>query len=489
MLLNEPAPRGVNDDPGPGKALFFANIVLIIFAGLFAFKCAQNLLDSTFRSNRFYSYYLPAVLAALLLLSLKLRPRIKLNCVIVILSSAVGLLLANLCLLLPHPAPATFARRAGRQFDGRTQFEVVLDLRREGIDACPMLGAPVLLAQDVRRNSPIRIDGAETLPLGGISRRPTVQFNESGLWPVYDADEHGFHNPRGIWTAAKIDIGIVGDSFTHGCCVLSDRNWVSKIREHHPLTLNLGMGGNGPLLELAALREYLPALKPGIVLWAYCPNDLRDLRSVEKHSSLLLRYLENDSIQGLISRQEKIDASLMDFVAKHEPGARRWPPRLQAIGLSRRSLPLWVQDVVVGTEYTEASKLVRSLRLEDVRGLLSSAFVPDINAPGETDLELFAKILARAAATTASWNGKLFFVYLPSSDLAGSPDELRLRESVLRIVESLGLPIIDLYPPMKSHRDRASLFYYPGSHYSEAGHRVAGLAVLDFLSQAGVHGS
>ena len=38
--------------------------------------------------------------------------------------------------------------------------------------------------------------------------------------------------------------------------------------------INLGKGGNGPILEYAALKEYGEPLRPRIVLWFYFENDL-----------------------------------------------------------------------------------------------------------------------------------------------------------------------------------------------------------------------
>lgn len=45
-----------------------------------------------------------------------------------------------------------------------------------------------------------------------------------------------------------------------------------------PRTLNLGMGGIGPLHELAILKEYGSVVRPKVVLWVYYEgNDLADL--------------------------------------------------------------------------------------------------------------------------------------------------------------------------------------------------------------------
>ena len=45
-------------------------------------------------------------------------------------------------------------------------------------------------------NPEIAVDGAEVLPLSGISNRVTVLCNESGKYAIYDSDQRGFHNPK-----------------------------------------------------------------------------------------------------------------------------------------------------------------------------------------------------------------------------------------------------------------------------------------------------
>ena len=65
--------------------------------------------------------------------------------------------------------------------------------------------------------------GAELLPLGGISRRLTVDCKEADAEPfmTYTTDEHGFNNPPGLWRA-PLDLAAVGDSFTAVVCVAKD---------------------------------------------------------------------------------------------------------------------------------------------------------------------------------------------------------------------------------------------------------------------------
>ena len=73
---------------------------------------------------------------------------------------------------------------------------------------------------------------------------------------------------------------MVGDSFAHGCCVARPNDISSVLRNlSNKSVLTLGMGGNGPLIEYAALREYLDK-KVKKVLWIYYEgNDLKSLKN------------------------------------------------------------------------------------------------------------------------------------------------------------------------------------------------------------------
>jgi hypothetical protein len=80
--------------------------------------------------------------------------------------------------------------------------------------------------------------------------------------------------------------------------------------------INLGVGGFGPLLELAALTEYLRPLQPPVVLWGFFEgNDLTEDLPSESHSPLLDTYLRDESFsQGLIGRREEVEAALRDYL-------------------------------------------------------------------------------------------------------------------------------------------------------------------------------
>jgi len=40
---------------------------------------------------------------------------------------------------------------------------------------------------------------------------------------IYEGDEHGFHNPMGLYYPGQVDVVALGDSYVHGACVKSDQ--------------------------------------------------------------------------------------------------------------------------------------------------------------------------------------------------------------------------------------------------------------------------
>src|SRR5262249_10567113 len=145
----------------------------------------------------------------------------------------------------------------------------------------------------------------------GVSGADTLLCNENGDWVRYRSDRRGFNNSDEVWQLPSLDIAALGDSFVHGYCISRDRNFVDLIHQHDAATLNLGMAGDGPLLMLATLEEYLPPLRPKTVLWFYYEgNDLTDLQT-ERRSPLLERYLQDGFTQPDLARQRDIDRAIL----------------------------------------------------------------------------------------------------------------------------------------------------------------------------------
>ncbi|HEX2226027.1 MAG TPA: hypothetical protein VHM64_02730, partial [Candidatus Binatia bacterium] len=102
------------------------------------------------------------------------------------------------------------------------------------------------------------------------------------------------------------------------------------------------------------------------------------------------------------------------------------------------------------------------------------------SAVGPAELNLFREVLANAKSSTEAWNGKLYFVYLPEWDRYGRPESAnKHREAVLRFVEELNIPVVDLDRAFQARGDPLSLFPFRRfGHYNEEGNRVVAETVL-----------
>ena len=225
------------------------------------------------------------ILALLMSVALRLHFDQKINVLLVTGASVTALYIAEIILLYlatitPMDIWAESARKAGIHFDRRTRIEVVQDLEATGVDAVPGISPSFVLKSSGKNTykSTLRLDGHELLPLGSISDRVTVHCNELGEYTIYKSDDHGFNNPKGHWALKPIDVALLGDSFTLGACVPTGKSFAALVADAYPATLNLAADSNGPLLELATLREYLEDVRPRIVVWVYYEgNDLDDL--------------------------------------------------------------------------------------------------------------------------------------------------------------------------------------------------------------------
>jgi hypothetical protein len=435
-----------------------------------------------------------------LLLRLRLRPAIRINTVLMLMALGISLWTSELALAVLDDLTlvqkrmhwlsfqsgedhanerASGTNTSAISFDRRSRAEVLSDLRTKGTDAWPAIPPQVLFSRQGAsyQNPLIQVEGAPLLPLGGISSTTTVHCNENGYYVIYESDEHGFHNPKGLWSTAPLDIAVIGDSYAHGACVKTDANFVSLIRQHYPATLNLGNDGNGPLLELATLKEYVPALRPRLVLWFYFErNDIGELFAEKQ--TFLTKYLTPGYEQGLAAKQTEIDRALKVHVE-----------RVMADLTSRIDMSMLFKHIFVPLSSLDALEEV--ITLWHIRSRLAILYKPKyerqtrrpMSVRTNEEIDLFGKVLSEAKTTVAGWGGTLIFVYLPQYQRYNN---LKLanpyRDQVLQIVRNLGLSVIDLHPTFEAQADPLKLFpFRRDGHYNEIGHQTVAEEVLTFL--------
>jgi hypothetical protein len=439
-------------------------------------------------------YFFPAVLAVVFLLSLQLEDTHKINAALLCLSSGISIYCAELYLsFMANRAPVgpiwryseekkyeilSLARAFGVSFDTRSKFQVVSDLRNNGIDAVPTVtGKTLLLEKDAppidflkQMGAPVESDSTAQsrplLPIGGISNKVTVFCNESGKHTIYKSDIYGFRNPEGVWNSDRVQIATLGDSFTLGGCVGTEESFVGLIRERYPATLNLGTAGQGPLLMLAALREYAYIKRPKALLWFFYEDDYEDLK-FEIKSPLLLNYLDNGFRQNLLTRQPEIDKILSEYVERE---------------MATEKAKAHVKETLIDPKHVSTIATLPTLRqkLGLVLGNESMEASP-LNEPGTA---LFTKVLFQANKAVEAQAGRLYFVYLPGWTRYGKPHlEFPQRDRILAAVRSLEIPVIDMHRTFNRSGNPLDFFTFRRmGHYNSTGHKLVAEEVLSSVT-------
>ena len=403
----------------------------------------------------------------------KLRSRYA-NLVLFVVSLFTAIYIAELFMLFFLPdmdsisKRVDMAKKSGISFDARDWVEVVETFAKEGVYVTPYFCPQRYMGLKSRYNAGMKMED-QILPLNGLADSQTIMCNENGKYTIYDSDEHGFNNPKGMFSEKDIDILLVGDSFTHGACVEPGEDIGSMIRDSGKNVINLGIGGNGPLLELATLIEFGKSVKPKVVLWLYYEeNDVDNLIS-EMKSSILLKYLNKRNFsQNLINRQPEIDRFVTDVAAKYMDYSKlRIKDKLRK-KMKEKSYNFIVQGVV---------------KLRILRKRLRLLTLPVSNSAAPPPL--FKEILKNANDVSAEWGGKLYFIYLPEwARYARGVDHkvFRRRDKVLSIVKDLNIPIIDMHEIIASQP--VPLTFFPFrlyGHYTKEGYSLTAQTILDKL--------
>jgi hypothetical protein len=348
--------------------------------------------------------------------------------------------------------------------------------------------------------------GERIFPLGQVADLPTIMCREGARpFAEFEADERGFNNPKGIW-GKPVDVMFIGDSMTYGACLPNRDHFVAQIRERFPSTLNLGLGGLGPLVELAQMREFVPKTKPKFIFYMYDENnDLYFMSPTgdsdivrENRNSILRKYLTDDRFsQHVYERQSEINAALKqladEWIAKGlaERTPLRTVTRFLGLPLTRASLPTLDAITVSGTVLPAngaEGPTPGSSNVERIRQ------TPQATVPvkdGESDLgidyfEEFKQIFSKMVQLSNEAGARFVFVNIPAYQTICDGIDHPLKKRVLDFVQQSGVDFIDLELDFRNADKtigRNELFAVPpcGGHFSERGYKVIGDRLLQYL--------
>jgi hypothetical protein len=304
----------------------------------------------------------------------------------------------------------------------------------------------------------------EIFPLSGISNILTINCNENGYFSRYHSDRYGFNNKDELWNK-EIDLITIGDSFTHGACVNYPHTFAGNFNLKFN-TLNLGYGGNGPLMELGTIKEYIDIINPKKVIWIFSDvNDLKDIQKEFKHQ-ILKRYVTEKSFLQNLKEKQNIINNLQSNVVNKEFNKH----------LNKKRRILNYEDL----------KFKNILYLSNLKNLIRYQFKIDIAKDEifeEGVFELFDKVIFEANRVVKKNGAELYFVFLPRfpGKIKKSSFRFQTYQKILSITKKHGIKVIDLHNLLFNKlKDPKSFF--PGrvaAHYTEYGYRVASEVILE----------
>jgi hypothetical protein len=269
--------------------------------------------------------------------------------------------------------------------------------------------------------------------LSHASHASIVECNESGEYLVYQTDEFGFNNPRGLIANGRISIATLGESHALGHCVPQAHSLIGLLRQTYPRTANFAMAGGSTLSTLATFREYVEPLRPPLVLWFVNPHGVVD--EDELKDPVLIRYLDPTFSQRLRERQPDVDRVI----------------RSLAIGVQAEHDRAAKHAIEHANSFTRIPLLSRLRERQYVSLWRSSR--------GRLDLGSFVQGLTLARETARRWGGELVLVILPTYDEVVDKQTSRVRqEHVMRALTERGIPVIDGVTPFVSQPDPAALY-------------------------------
>jgi hypothetical protein len=294
---------------------------------------------------------------------------------------------------------------------------------------------------------------------------------------------------------------------------------VAHLRRADPSILNLGYVGSGPVAFLRRIYEYLPEIKPKVLIFYYNEFMPYVLSKEEWAAYGFSRSLEPNRI-GIAALQSEIDKAILDQVAdaeqierfRREPSGklrfvlsklawrdilsftaiRRSPLRANLASLAKRfARP--VEPPAPSAEGTRApaagpasqqptsSASTQPAPADAPRRTFGSPPIPpedlaEVDFASPANLALLELVLQRARDFVAGWGGKVIFVYQPLYNVMEAPDMnvargAALHDQVMAIASRVGYETIDLKDAVESAPDPFSFFPPGGGHYNAVGQR------------------
>ena len=313
---------------------------------------------------------------------------------------------------------------------------------------------------------------SKIIPLSGISNLKTIFCNENRYYANYKSDKYGFRNQDDIWDQEVIDYLLLGDSFVHGACVMN-KDTISEIirKKTQSNVLNLGMSGNGPIRNLAVMREYILKKKiKKLLYFHYAGNDWEDI-IIEKSNPILINYLKDINFtQDLIKKTKKLDELRFKKLKDSK--------KLFLNKQNKRRYEKTIQN---------QKTIFKIIKLQNIRKKLRGKISEYKNfkfhkIPNKENQILFYSILKEILNISSKNETEFYFIYIPDKNIYdASEGSIRYshfeKDLTLSIIKKMNIKYIDLYEEKKKIIiDPLKLI---SGHYNEIGYNVITNIVLN----------
>ncbi|MCA9842256.1 MAG: hypothetical protein KC475_09055 [Cyanobacteria bacterium HKST-UBA03] len=335
-------------------------------------------------------------------------------------------------------------------------------------------------------NEPKALLQGALFPLSGVPDADTLLCNEGGPWVSYRADRYGFRNPDEVWDKAKLDVAIIGDSFVHGVCAKDESSFVDQVRAQFPATLGLGILGNGPLIELATLKEFGLPKQPTHTIWVfYEGNDLfrqlddkaGDLDFEWGKAGKLQAYLQPSGYRQYFDRQRaRFKTAVEQLAVNNRTRHLNSHPNVPVL------TPLWY----FGLDQWQLAH-VQSL-LNPIYFMLGFNHLHTPSpASAQQTLNRFDQVLASAEAGLKQHHSHAVMVYLPEKTRFALNTPNPMHDYALQLAEAHGFDTIDLVPRFTETGNPLGLYTRQGHHLSQAGNDLVARTLITYLQQQTAH--
>ncbi len=306
------------------------------------------------------------------------------------------------------------------------------------------------------------------LPLAGKSLSQSILCNETGTYSEYFSDRYGFNNLDKNWDRNN-KVLLIGDSFTHGACVVNEFSIAGRINNKFNV-LNLGYISSGPMIEYARFKEYYKKIKSPYVIWIFSEqNDLDDIRFESTNNILQKYYFDKNFVQNISQIQDSVDKYITNLFLKkldEKKGIKNNKSKKIDIykDTNKSNNKIKKTDLNI--------KIKKNLKFNNIRNKIIDKY------PNHE--KYFFKIIEKVEKKLTNNNSKLIFVYMPSYEKYAYDDPFfKRREYVISEIKKRNINMINMTEIFDKHHDVLSLYPYRSyGHPNAKGYEIVANEII-----------